>query len=239
MSINACAAEADSVWHKAESGLPKVRMDGESLRIREQLNVRLTNSNWESEMLGETPFIEVVPGLAMYCEWMMLSENGEYWRRHISTEMMEQMGMNRKELMGAAIRCSMQRRPPVMLAFEDEEMGTENLLCGESPLENMENAMYILTTRDFMLGAVALFYPGVQERISTLMGGSYYAIPSSIHEFIILPDREFYTYEFLLHMLLSANREILEPGDELSERLYYYNDANGKLVCCERVPPEV
>ncbi len=44
------------------------------------------------------------------------------------------------------------------------------------------NSGYVLTTTRQVNGAVALFYPGVQERLAELFGGSYYIAFTSIHE---------------------------------------------------------
>lgn len=56
------------------------------------------------------------------------------------------------------------------------------------PDNEMEGALgYRLTTTRTMNGAVALFYPGVQERLAQLMGGDYHVGFTSIHEAILHP----------------------------------------------------
>ncbi len=233
MNGNTRKTESDFLHHGAEWTNHEVRLTGGQSTIQRQLAVRLTNAIWDAKVLEEMPFAEVAPGLAMYCEVIATSDKGHQWRTRISKERMQDWGLDRKELIEDAIRSSIQERPPTLLVYEDDGIRTENLLIQTEALPMRSNSMYILTTQDFLFGAVALFYPGVQERLSVLMGGSYYAIPSSIHEFIILPDDEIYTHEFLIRMLLSANRDVVDPKDQLAESLYYFNAEQGCLVCCE------
>ncbi len=233
MNGNTREPESDFLHHGAERMNHEVRMKGERSTLSGQLAVRLTNAIWDANLLEELPYAEVMPRLAMYCEVIATSDNGHQWRTRISKEMMQDWGLERKELIENAIRSSLQERPPTLLVYENDGIRTDNLLIQTEALPMRSNSMYILTTQDFLFGAVALFYPGVQERLSVLMGGNYYAIPSSVHEFIILPDDEIYTHEFLIRMLLSANRDVVAPEDRLAESLYYFNAEQGCLVCCE------
>lgn len=95
-----------------------------------------------------------------------------------------------------------------------------------------DDSMYILTTNRFQLGAVALFYPGVAEKIAEMAGGNFYAIPSSVHEFIILPESDKYSEEELQAMLESGNREVVSEDDILSDTIYVYDRHLGLLLSC-------
>ena len=95
-----------------------------------------------------------------------------------------------------------------------------------------DDSMYILTTNRFQLGAVALFYPGVAEKIAEMAGGNFYAIPSSVHEFIILPESDKYSEEELQAMLESGNRDVVSEDDILSDTIYVYDRHLGLLLSC-------
>jgi len=51
-----------------------------------------------------------------------------------------------------------------------------------------EKELYVLTTRYRTYGAAALFYPGEMEWLASRLKGSYYVLPSSVHEFLLFPD---------------------------------------------------
>ena len=78
-----------------------------------------------------------------------------------------------------------------------------------------------VTTTRRVNGAVAMFYPGVRERIAELYGDSYYVVFTSIHE-ARLHCRGSVSPRMILKSLKKINRTF--PGDEmLSERVYYYD----------------
>ena len=83
--------------------------------------------------------------------------------------------------------------PAVMNRIEDAvfrigtESGPEDLLKSEA-LPVSGRGMYVLTNSEGAYGASALFYPGVKEKVSEVIGGDYYVLPSSIHEVLILKD---------------------------------------------------
>lgn len=50
------------------------------------------------------------------------------------------------------------------------------------------NKMYILTNSIKRMGAACIFYPGIQEMLAEKIKEDFYLLPSSIHEWIILPS---------------------------------------------------
>lgn len=60
----------------------------------------------------------------------------------------------------------------------------KNKVMGMDDVSSLGMAPMITTSRHTN-GAIAMFYPGVQQRISELIGGDYYVAFTSIHEAII------------------------------------------------------
>lgn len=77
----------------------------------------------------------------------------------------------------------------------------------------------VLSSADLYWGSSALFYPGVTAKIHALLGGDFYVLPSSVHELIIVPAGGA-DPEKLEEVLRSANREVVEAADMLSDDLY-------------------
>ena len=50
--------------------------------------------------------------------------------------------------------------------------------------------MMILTNSRKTYGACCILYPKVLEQLAERVDGDYYLIPSSVHEFILLPERD-------------------------------------------------
>lgn len=100
---------------------------------------------------------------------------------------------------------------------------------GILPIGAATNVTLGLTTVNELNGAVALFYPGMAEKLSGYMGGSYFVIPSSVHELIILPY-DFMTPTELKEKVKTVNDSgILTEEDILSYSVYYYDAVAGKF----------
>lgn len=214
------------------------RMDGRSISVPEklaELMVRVVNSESDHGDAGceeeNFPYVDPVPGLRLVVEFLRENAIGTRFPVRVDWQHLAEMGWDDGRLMEEVLRNSMQRRPPVLLEFLGDRMGSENLLYRNDPVP-ANRLMYILTTRDFAFGAVALFYPGVQERLARIMAGNYYAIPSSVHEFIILPESDRYGEAALAQMLYEVNRDVVEPEDVLTDTLYYYDAELEVLLSC-------
>ena len=86
---------------------------------------------------------------------------------------------------------------------------------------------YILSNDKNINGATALFYPEVRDQLAKAFGGDFYAIPSSKHEFMIVPCSGAMTAEYLEEVLVGANENVVKAKDKLSDKLIRY-DAESK-----------
>lgn len=85
-------------------------------------------------------------------------------------------------------------------------------------------AVPTVTTTTQMNGAVAMFYPGVKERIAELFGGDFYVAFTSIHEGRLhkkgtIPPRQ------ILDRVKEMNR-MLDPSEVLTRKVYLYESAS-------------
>lgn len=133
-----------------------------------------------------------------------------------------------------------QRREPVLVNMEDiiylmsGQSGYQNLLWedGALDLDSGMIPMFILTNQKMYNGAGILFHDGMKEKISELMGGDYYVLPSSIHEVIIVPTQ--ISVAELSEMVHTVNREHVEVEDRLSDRVQFYDSQAKALLNAEK-----
>ena len=79
----------------------------------------------------------------------------------------------------------------------------------------------ILHEKRWRESAVAMFYPGVKERIAELYGDSYYVVFTSIHE-ARTHCRGAFSPRHMLRSLKETNQAF--PTEEmLSEKVFYYD----------------
>lgn len=87
--------------------------------------------------------------------------------------------------------------------------------------------MYVATVSDCQFGAKVLAYPCFFEYAAAIVGGSYYILPSSIHELILLADDGTLTVEELQNTVREINETEVSESDFLSNEVYHY-DVNTK-----------
>ena len=63
-----------------------------------------------------------------------------------------------------------------------------------------------------------------------MLDEDYLAIPSSLHEFIIIRASRIQDMAHLQKMVYEANRRIVSPEDVLSDNVLRYSKGTGKLI---------
>lgn len=81
----------------------------------------------------------------------------------------------------------------------------------------------IVTNKSKMNGAAVFFYPGVMEQLAMELGGSYYIIPSSVHEVIAVKNEDTGFVESLNQTMQEVNDVMVEPYERLLDSAYYYD----------------
>lgn len=88
------------------------------------------------------------------------------------------------------------------------------------------NDVPVVTTTRQINGAIAMFYPGVQERLAELVGGEYYVAFTATDSAMIHPVGSVSPRELLLR--LKYVRSVM-PEDFLSKYVYKYNSEKKKI----------
>ncbi len=86
-------------------------------------------------------------------------------------------------------------------------------------------SMLVLSNKQHINGAACILYPQVLEEIAQRTKTSFFILPSSIHETILIGDGGCNEGESLQKMVEEVNATQVEPEEVLSDRLYYYNSA--------------
>ena len=82
---------------------------------------------------------------------------------------------------------------------------------------------WVLGNESWLFGAVSLLYPGVADGFAGQVGRSFYILPSSVHEVILLPEGGRETKRQLYGMVAHANSRMQDREKFLSESVYYYD----------------
>lgn len=143
-----------------------------------------------------------------------------------------------------ALRNAMKKFPPGIVDMRTELLEIINEVSASQEDDELlrdlhieaEDApeIYIASTKEKYMGAGVIAYPGFAEEAARKVGGSYYIIPSSVHELILVPgEREDWIVKGMKELVRSVNRELVQEQERLSDSIYFYDNRSRKLNICE------
>ena len=112
---------------------------------------------------------------------------------------------------------------------EDNSESELQILSLAGMLEKSEDpsGMMVLTNKDKFYGAGLIVSEKVRQKVNDLFGGESYLIPSSIHEWIIMP-KAVISPEEVLEINEEVNKDTVEPDEFLATGVYEIRD--GELI---------
>lgn len=125
--------------------------------------------------------------------------------------------------------------------YEDAKRNTPELLKPEFksmsqvfqlPLEEIPGVpvLHVLTNEEHMNGASSILYEGMLEECAMELKESYFLLPSSIHEVLLLPYTRSVDLMKLRAIVREANETQVQPQDKLSDSVYFYSREEKKLL---------
>lgn len=208
----------------AEGPVPTEIPDMEYGRIKEKAGVRLLGKDFNEQFLKTVPYRDMGNGFALICEVHIGATDGGLFSTIVTRDMAEQYGYDMEELFDIALENEWVNNPASFRALHRILELTEELDKSDE-----QETCYVLTTNRQRYGAAALFYPGTQEMIARVLEEDYLALPSSLHEFIIMRESAVKDLEVLRRMVIEANRIVVSPEDLLSDSLLHYSKSTGRL----------
>lgn len=190
-------------------------------KVKERICFRLVNRERNREQLAEIPYLPILD-LAV-CFYYAFDGNGiSNGSITVNRSHMELWKTTERELFALAVK-NMPKLYPM-------EMG----ILGSMLLDLIKgDPIYILTNVRHNFGACTILYPGALERMGEQIGDSYYLIPCSVHEFLLLPVGDERSTEELKAMIHEVNSCELAPEDVLSDALYYYDVGERRMSIVE------
>ena len=89
--------------------------------------------------------------------------------------------------------------------------------------------MYVLTNSRRINGATYMIYDEVLEKFADSINESFYIIPSSIHELLLLPSSDMFNIDNMKQTVRDVNECAVSEMDYLSDNVYYY-DRKSKII---------
>lgn len=217
-------------------GLPRGNVDMEFFKdfasVRDRIVYRLVNREKNRDLLCEIPHVEFLDLAVCFCYSYEHPEIGEGMILIHNTHM-EMWETCHRELMRLAERNTPRLMPAWLCGMDQALKGVldeEALLQLRQMQKETGKYMYVLSNDRRCQGAAAILYPGMLARAAQQMGGSFYILPSSIHEVILFRDETQSGGEQLHEMIEDINRNQLREEEVLSDYAYRYDAATGKVM---------
>lgn len=232
--FNSLMSEAVFDYLNAVSVTPPemATMDLSFDNIKDDLTLKLVEIRRNREYLSEVPYVKAGNGFAIVCDIKLDDGDAGQYRTTVTRNLMNEMNYDMQELFSTAIESAQLKDPAVMNSVRSQLLYSDepNLLKGQDPIhEEEKDNMYVITNPDCLYGAIALYYPGIQEKIAEKLGENYYVIPSSVNEVLAVPESKAPEIQEIAAMVYEANENLLDPKDVLSNNIFYFDKDTKRL----------
>ena len=187
-------------------------------RILKNIRMELINADRNRELLSHVPH-RMVADLAVIYKYIIQDTGEGIIGATLTNHTIAGMGIHEDELFQMAMDNRRENAPYVIGNLEDVIHGlNESLGMEETPEEYGLDSFLdcsVLTSQDGLFGASCILYP------EAVKGGNFFLLPSSIHEWLVIPDVGI--YDGLEDIVRFVNQNEVGEEEVLSDHVYYYD----------------
>lgn len=194
-------------------------------RVRPTVAYRLINYEKNRELLQEIPHLPFLDLAVIFYSLLKDTPVG-HATVLIRNSHLELWGKNTSWLYEAAKENTEKLLPKRLVSMEDM---IYELSEGKQEAEYAGVPMYVLTNSRKSFGAACLLYDGVLGECFRRLEESYYLIPSSVHEVILIPASAVGDSRELCALVQEMNRTQVRSTEVLSDTVYLYSEETRRL----------
>lgn len=196
--------------------------------MKNRLMMQVINTKGNEELLCTVPHVDFAD-LSLVYRFVFDTEKS-LQTCVVTNGLMHGYKISHEQLHMDALKSSINNFPVTIKSLEEVVFG----FCPDS-----DPLLYVATIKGGSYGASCLCYPGFFEHAAEVMKGSFYILPSSIHEVLLAPAdpddpsdlNE--TAENLKDIVQTVNGTEVAPEEKLSDSVYYYDAKNRTFkICC-------
>ena len=188
--------------------------------IKEKIVYKVIHEKQNETLLKELPYVSYLDFAIVFYILFEVDENGTA-TIPVTNELVRLWATSLTEIHEIA-----KHNTPLLLpaVFKPMRIVIEELLG--NPCDNIvrtDDVMFVLTNSLRNLGAACILYEDILFHICNFLKGSFYILPSSIHEVIIIPENHAPDKDTLNEMVSEVNETQVGQEDVLSDHVYYYD----------------
>lgn len=196
--------------------------------IKENIRVQVVNRDMNRESLRDCPKKEIEGTDLLAVFRILFYEMGEARASALVTDaIMEKWDIDVESLYETALDNTAAQAPAQINSMMSMFYGGEEPLAPEDVFR--EEGLYVLSNPQKHNGAAVMLYPGFLQSIAEATQSSFYILPSSIHEVLLIKEESGMGTRELRDMVMDVNRNEVDPREVLSDQVYFYDGKEQKL----------
>lgn len=195
--------------------------------VRERIFLKLIHYKKNEKLLAECPYIPF-HDLAVTFRYLVQEGKDGIASAIVKTADMEQWGLTTEKLYELA-KSNTKRMFPVILKNMAE------LMREEIPMSDFsvgDLGLYVLTNTRRVNGAAYMLCREVLASFAEEHDCSFYILPSSIHEVLLMPEHLVPDVGYLKETVCDVNASAVSETEYLSDHVYYYDRTDGSIRIC-------
>lgn len=194
-----------------------------------KIRAELVYYDWNRETLKSIPHRKFL-NLAVAYRVELPEMGGFHAGIRINSSLMELWGATEDELYRTAME-NLENEPYSIKPIVELLGGMAGIPTGAvRELPEEVTKQHVLANEGCRYGAAGMLRQDLMEGFAEQSGGSFYILPSSIHDLILLPDDDSVSAECLKEMVKEVNKSTVAREEWLSEDVYYYDCKEKKVT---------
>lgn len=218
-------ADAVSEWFQNQKNSVIEGTGWSDIFDTEKIVCRLVNWEANRELLENVPYQPFLDLAVVFCI-LVGNRNDGYGTLTVNHAMREKMGLSVEALYQLAFRNMKQQMPYSCRSIYEVLPGSEEL---KGNTVSGKLSLYILTNHVNLHGAAEILGEGVLEEVADRLESDLILLPSSVHEFLVLPDNGAFEAKKLIRLLREINQTMLLKEERLSDNVYVFRRETGRV----------
>ncbi len=189
-------------------------------RVKDKLSLEVVSAERNADKLKSIPH-NTLEDMAVITRIVL--DKTEYGNATIvvTDSLCHQFGITKEQLFEDALVNAPLVRPTEIKGMSEV---MSEMMPGLMPeISPEDEQIFVATVPDKNHGAGVIAYPNFMENAAQKLGGSYFILPCSIHELLLVRDNGQMSAQDLENMVKEVNATQVEPCDQLTDHVYYYD----------------
>lgn len=199
--------------------------------MKNKLVMEVVSAETNAELLETVPHKDI-EDMAVVYRFDVKDIVGEGATVIVTNKMLDNYGITPEQLHADAVKNAPEIRPIVIQGMAEvlaKQMGVEDMEMLGLNIPPEQEQIFVASVPDNIHGAGILAYEDFMDKASERVGNqSFFILPSSIHELLIVPDNGMMDLHSLEQMVREVNATTVDPSEKLTDNVYHY-DAKDKI----------